>query len=533
MTTYHQQSDVQLQLHESSAAPWPAGPPATDDRTERPPGWVPALLVAAFVLIVVGLAASLLGWTTDVLQWIAPRGPAAAGTVGLGAAMFCFGVLLTTRFLVGHMSGHSSSGGGPSYGDGPRPPRAARRAAPVPTDSPALSGCPVAHAAERPHGRPRRPPRVAAVDPAEAEEFLRMFHTENPDAGPVAPRLSQVRREIDATGTYWHTSAELSFGARAAWRNNARCIGRLYWRSLQVRDLRTVRDTAAVAARCVDHLLAASNGGKLRPLISVFAPETPARPAPRIWNEQLIRYAGYELPDGKVLGDPRNRAFTGEMIRRGWRPPEERGAFDVLPLLVETVEEGPRMFALPDHAVEEVELEHPELPWFADLGLRWHAVPVISNNRLVIGGVSYPAAPFNGWYMGTEIGARNLGDHDRYDMVPVVAERLGLDTSDDATLWRDRALVELNRAVLHSFRTQGVSITDHHTESRRFLTHLGKEERAGRSCPADWSWIVPPMSGSLTPVFHRYYETEDQLPNFFPDDDAVQRATQGGPPAFG
>jgi len=166
------------------------------------------------------------------------------------------------------------------------------------------------------------------------------------------------------------------------------------------------------------------------------------------------------------------------------------------------------------------------------LGMRWHAVPVISNNRLVIGGVSYPAAPFNGWYMGTEIGARNLGDNDRYDLVPTVAEGMGLDTSDEATLWRDRALVEINRAVLHSFRANGVTISDHHTESRRFLTHLEREERAGRSCPADWSWIVPPMSGSQTPVFHRYYDAENRVPNFFADDEAARRALQGGPPAF-
>ena len=37
---------------------------------------------------------------------------------------------------------------------------------------------------------------------------------------------------------------------------------------------------------------------------------------------------------------------------------------------------------------------------------------------LEIGGICYPAAPFNGWYMGTEIGARNLADTDRYDQLP-------------------------------------------------------------------------------------------------------------------
>jgi len=300
-----------------------------------------------------------------------------------------------------------------------------------------------------------------------------------------------------------------------------------------VRDLRKASDAAGVARHCFEHLRATNTGGKIRPMISVFAPETPLRPAPRIWNEQLIRYAGYEQPDGRVFGDPRYRTFTTSLIQRGWPPPEPRGAFDILPLVVETLEEGPRMFQLPSRVVHEVPLEHPELRWFADLGLRWHAVPVISNNRLLIGGVSYPAAPFNGWYMGTEIGARNLADRERYDLVPTVADRMGLDTSDEATLWRDQAMVEINRAVLHSFRANGVSITDHHTESRRFLAHLESEERAGRSCPADWSWIVPPMSGSQTPVFHRYYDAEVRVPNFFADDDALRRALQGGPPAFG
>ena len=370
------------------------------------------------------------------------------------------------------------------------------------------------------------------VDLAAAEEFLELFHAETPHAGPLAPRVAAVRREIDLTGTYWHTAAELAFGARAAWRNNARCVGRLYWRSLRVRDLRTVSDAADVAAHCFEHLQVAHNGGRIRPVISVFAPDTPSRPAPRIWSEQLIRYAGYDEPNGRVLGDPRYRTFTAALIQRGWQPPEPRGPFDVLPLVVETVEEGPRMFELPNQAVHEVPLEHPEMVWFADLGVRWHAIPVISNNRLVIGGVSYPAAPFNGWYMGTEIGARNLSDTDRYDLVPTVAERMGLDTSHEATLWRDRALVEINRAVLHSFRANGVTITDHHTESRRFLTHLEMEERAGRRCPADWSWIVPPMSGSQTPVFHRQYDSEDQVPNFFSDHEAVRRSLHGGPPAF-
>lgn len=470
------------------------------------------------------------------LRWATPRDPWATGAVWFAVALLCFTVVAGISHLVAlQAAGRRTRTKGRWRGlagfPGRPPGHPAERA---PAKSRPASGCPVDHGQ-----LPERLPDVAsvpgspAVDEAEAEEFLRMFHAENPEAGPVEPRLDAAVREIDATGTYWHTPAELTFGARVAWRNNARCIGRLYWRSLQVRDLRTVSSAAGVARHCFEHLGAAYNGGKLRPMISVFAPDTPHRRAPRIWNEQLIRYAGYEQPDGSVLGDPRYTAFTHEMILRGWRPPEPRGAFDVLPLVVETFEEGPRVFSLPREKVQEVELAHPELDWFAELGLRWHAVPVISNSQLVIGGVAYPAAPFNGWYMGTEIGARNLADSDRYDLVPVVAERLGLDTSDEASLWRDRALVEINRAVLHSFRADGVAITDHHTESARFLKHLEREERAGRQCPADWSWIVPPMSGSQTPVFHRYYDTEDQRPSFVTDDAAARRALEGAPAAFG
>jgi nitric-oxide synthase, bacterial len=365
------------------------------------------------------------------------------------------------------------------------------------------------------------------VDVDEAVEFLRLFHTENPDAGCAAHRIAWVRGEIELTGTYQHTSEELAFGARVAWRNSARCVGRLYWRSMRVRDLRAVRDPGEVAGHCFEHLRIAYNDGKIRPVITVFAPDAPGRPGPRIWNDQLIRYAGYQLPDGAVLGDPRYVRFTEAVRRRGWRGADT--AFDVLPLVV-SADGGTYLTALPSDAVAEVPLSHPDLDWFADLGLRWHAVPAISSMRLSIGGISYPAAPFNGWYMGTEIGARNFADADRYDLLPTIAGKLGLDTSSDRTLWRDTALVELNRAVLHSFEEAGVTISDHHTETARFLKHIAKEEKAGRTCPADWSWIVPPMSGALTPVFHRYYDTDHLKPEFVVDDESTRTAIEGVPP---
>ncbi|MEV4132272.1 nitric oxide synthase oxygenase [Dactylosporangium sp. NPDC049742] len=374
---------------------------------------------------------------------------------------------------------------------------------------------------------PRQP-----VDPREAEDFLDLFHRENPQRGDVRERLARVVDEIAETGTYTHTYAELVFGCRVAWRNASRCIGRLYWRSLVVRDLRKVGAPDEIFEELVRHLRLAGQRERnvIRPVISVFAQHVPGRSSARLWNEQLIRYAGHRQPDGLITGDPRNTQFTEALQQYGWRGKPDN-PFDVLPLVIEGPGGDVNLYDLPEHAVWEVPIEHPTLRWFAELGLRWHAVPAIANMRLTIGGVDYPLAPFNGWYMGTEIGARNLADPDRYNLLPVIAERMGLDTSTERSLWRDGALLELNRAVLWSFDQAGARISDHHSESERFLAHIASEERAGREVPADWSWIVPPMSSSTTGVFHRYYHEADQRPAFYLDSDARDLGRRGRSPA--
>ncbi len=134
--------------------------------------------------------------------------------------------------------------------------------------------------------------------------------------------------------------------------------------------------------------------------------------------------------------------------------------------------------------------------------------------RVEIGGISYTAAPFNGYYMGTEIG-RNLGDANRYNMLPVIAARMGLDTTMNRSLWKDAALVVLNQAILFSFHKQGITIVDHHTASNQFVCHQRREEQAGRTTYGDWGWLVPPVSGSLSPLFHRPYEDRVMKPNIF------------------
>src|SRR5580704_1314156 len=348
---------------------------------------------------------------------------------------------------------------------------------------------------------------------AAAEAFIALFHDENPGAGAFADRMPQVTAEIQAHGTYRHTPGELAFAARVAWRNSSRCIGRLYWHSLRVRDRRQVSGAEQIAAECLTHLREATNGGRIRPVITVFAPDAPGRPGPRIVNSQLIGYAGHQSGQA-VTGDPAHLEITRLARELGWQAGDPPGRFDLLPLIIESPGLPPAWFELPRDAVLEVPLRHPELTWFRELRLRWYAVPVISDMYLEAGGIRYPAAPFNGWYMCTEIGSRDLGDESRYNQLPEIAARMGLRTESPRTLWKDRAVTELNAAVLYSFETSGVKIADHHTESELFLAHLEKEQRLGRRCPADWSWIVPPTAGSTTPVFHRFYDDFDASPNF-------------------
>jgi nitric-oxide synthase, bacterial len=359
-------------------------------------------------------------------------------------------------------------------------------------------------------GRFRRTlPQGDAADPAEAEEFIRMFYAETTGPGRVQDRVREVLTLIRRTGTYTHTAAELAFAARAAWRHSARCTGRLSWRTLRVRDRRGLASAAAVAGETIEHLRVATNGGRIRSCITVFAPDAPGQPGPRIWNSQVLSYAGY--PAG---GDPQNIRLTELATALGWRGPG--GSFDLLPLIVQAAGQQPRVYPVPADAVLEVPISHPDFPWFAGLGLHWYAVPVISDMYLEAGGIRYPCAPFSGWYQAdTEVGVRDLGDAGRYNVLPAVARGMGLDTSSVSTLWPDRAAVELAVAVKHSFRLAGVMATDHQAETRRFMRFIQAEEQAGRPWCADWAWIAPPIGASTTPVFHRAYPDQVLKPGFF------------------
>lgn len=358
----------------------------------------------------------------------------------------------------------------------------------------------------------------------EVQEFLSLLKTECSLNVTGLERFTEIKNEVKNTGTYWQTYEELAYGAKLAWRNSTRCIGRNYWNLLEVRDCRTLDKADEIFNALVEHLKLATNGGRIKPFITVFAPQKLNQPGIRIWNEQLIRYAGYKQSDGSVMGDPKYVEFTEIVLQMGWKG-SKGTPFDILPIVIQMPNQQPHLFELPTDVVLEVPIQHPEYPWFAELGLKWHAVPLVSNMMLDIGGVKYTSAPFNGWYMGTEIACRNFGDESRYNLLLTVAQKLNLNPSRSYTLWRDRALVELNIAVLYSYQKAGVTIVDHHTESFHFIQFENKEKLNKRPVYANWSWIVPPMSGSATPVFHRSYEDIELKPNFFYQPNPWQQST--------
>ncbi|MFB1083351.1 nitric oxide synthase oxygenase [Jeotgalibacillus sp. JSM ZJ347] len=347
-----------------------------------------------------------------------------------------------------------------------------------------------------------------------AEDFIRQYYKENGfNEAACEARLAEICLSIRQSGTYQHTSEELTYGAKLAWRNSNRCIGRLFWNSLSVSDKRDAASEEQVKEALLEHIEYATNGGKIRSAVTIFKPSENTGDPVRIYNHQLIRYAGYRQEDGSVIGDPHSVEMTEFCIQLGW---EGKGSpFDILPIVIQIGENEPYLFEIPESYIKEVQITHPENVTFNELGLKWYAVPIISEMKLEIGGIDYPAAPFNGWYMETEIAARNFTDENRYNVLRDTAKAFGLNTQLQSAMWKDRAVIELCTAVMHSFKQAGVSIVDHHTASQQFELFEKKEIEEGRNITGDWTWLIPPVSPASTHIFHKAYDNTWKSPNFF------------------
>uniref|UniRef100_A0A8C3KKC7 Nitric oxide synthase, inducible n=1 Tax=Calidris pygmaea TaxID=425635 RepID=A0A8C3KKC7_9CHAR len=349
--------------------------------------------------------------------------------------------------------------------------------------------------------------RDGPIPPAEllpqALDFIKQYYNsfKEPKIEEHLARLEAVTKEIETTGTYHLTKDELVFAAKQAWRNAPRCIGRIQWSNLQVFDARDCKTAKEMFEHICRHIQYATNNGNIRSAITIFPQRTDGKHDFRVWNSQLIRYAGYQMPDGSIVGDPASVEFTQLCIELGWKP--KYGRFDVVPLVLQANGQDPEIFELPPEIVLEVPMEHPKYEWFKELDLKWYALPAVANMLLEAGGLEFTGCPFNGWYMGTEIGVRDFCDVQRYNILKEVGRRMGLETNKLSSLWKDRAVVEINVAVLYSFQKQNVTIMDHHSAAESFMKYMQNEYRVRGGCPADWVWIVPPISGSITPVFHQ------------------------------
>lgn len=82
------------------------------------------------------------------------------------------------------------------------------------------------------------------------------------------------------------------------------------------------------------------------------------------------------------------------------------------------MEEGARETKV-SSACDPYDLYICRYPEFDQLNLKWYAIPGVSCLMLEIGGLRFTAAPFSGWYLVTEIGARDLGDPMRYNLLEV------------------------------------------------------------------------------------------------------------------
>ena len=268
--------------------------------------------------------------------------------------------------------------------------------------------------------------------------------------------------------------------------------------------------------RMCSHMRETLGDGRIRSMISVFAPIQPNTIPAYFESAQITQYAGYVQKDGSVIGDRQNVEFTRIAMSLGFRPPEQIGQFDLLPILIRDRDDRRILFDLPRDCVREVPIVHPQYNQIEQLKLKWYAVPCLSGMIMTIGGIDYPCAPFSGFYMATEIASRDFADQKRYDLLPAVGQSLGynIDKVGDS-LWKDKALTELNIAVLHSFRSAGVSIVDHHLASKQFIEFHHREQINGRKVAGDWRWIVPPQASSSCEVFHLRMKNFHPVPNYY------------------
>ena len=245
-----------------------------------------------------------------------------------------------------------------------------------------------------------------------ARAFLEQFHAET---SPGVPAAAQAAARAGRDRAHRHLRAHRRRG-RVRRPGGVAQRGALHRpavlaRAARARPAGACGRPSEVADECAAHLREATRGGRIRSTITVFAPDRPDRPGPRILNDQLVRYAGHRTSTRRR---PRRRRAGG--AHRPRARPRLAAARPARPLRRAAAADRRRRRrarrctscrATPCWRCRSCTPSSRGSPSSGCAGTR---CPAISNMPLSIGGVTYPAAPFNGWYLGTEIGARNLAD---------------------------------------------------------------------------------------------------------------------------
>jgi nitric oxide synthase oxygenase domain/subunit len=223
----------------------------------------------------------------------------------------------------------------------------------------------------------------------EAREFCHLFHSElGLSSDMELARWSEIEFHVMIYHTYDLTFEELQHGARVAWRNAPKCPNRAKYMELTVADHRhSVTTNEGMFDATLALLDESISSGSTITRMAVFRAKLPGEKlGPRFWNSSALRFAGYkELGEnGGILGDPVDAEFTEALINRfGWKAPESKSRFDVLPLLLQINEnEPPQHFHIPESYVPIIPIKHPKYPSLAALELCWFGIPVISGMEL-------------------------------------------------------------------------------------------------------------------------------------------------------
>ena len=103
-----------------------------------------------------------------------------------------------------------------------------------------------------------------------AEAYLRLCYSELKKEHLLDSRLQNVRSEINKTGTYDLLDFELDYGTKVAWRNSNKCIGRLFWRNMEVFDRRSINNIDSIFDSLLEHIDFATNDGNIKSTITIF-----------------------------------------------------------------------------------------------------------------------------------------------------------------------------------------------------------------------------------------------------------------------